>query len=167
LRFVVDLAVLVARDHAQLHVAIARLAEPGVSADERRSALESARVGLATHADGEAAILHHVLALVAAPNDFAGLVAQVLAAHRTQESILRRMDHRASREEWVCAAVRLRRSLSAHDEHEKHVIMGALRRCLNPCEYERLAAAYATEKMRVIGMMSGFVPKLSSRRDIA
>jgi hypothetical protein len=164
---VVDLATLVARDHAQLHVAIARLVEPAISDEDRRAALEAARVGHATHADGEATILHLVLSHVAAPQDFAGLVAQVLAAHRTQESILRRMDHRASREDWVCAAVRLRRSLAAHDDHEKLIIMGALRRCLHPREYEGLAAAYATEKMRVLGMMSGFVPRRAIRRDSA
>jgi hypothetical protein len=164
---VVDLASLVARDHAQLHVAIAQLVDPGASVEDRRAALESARVGLATHADGEAAILHEVLSHITGPRDFAGLIAEVLAAHRTQESILRRMDHRASREEWVCAAVRFRRSLTAHDEHERNVIMGALRRSLEPDQYERLAGAYASEKMRALGVLSGFVPRHSTRRDIA
>ena len=56
-------------------------------------------------------MLHAALAHVASPQDFAGVIAQVLAAHRTQESILRRMDHHTDRADWVCAAVRLRRSL--------------------------------------------------------
>lgn len=149
----VDLAVLVARDHEQLEQTISLLVEPSSSREARKSALEAARVGLATHADGEAKVLHAALAHVAAPQDFAGLVAQVLAAHRTQESILRRMDHQADRGVWVGSVVRLRRSLAAHAEHEQLVVMTALRRCLPTAEYQRLAGAYAAEKMRALGLM--------------
>jgi hypothetical protein len=151
---VVDLSLLVARDHDQLDHAIARLVVVGVSPYERKTALESARVGLATHADGEATVLHAALEHVTSPQDFAGLVAQVLAAHRTQESILRRMDHHADRGDWVCCAVRLRRSLRAHAEHEQTVVMGALRRSLPPHEYQRLAGSYASEKVRAASLLS-------------
>lgn len=151
---VVDLSLLVARDHDQLDRAIARLVVVGMSPYERKTALESARVGLATHADGEAAVLHAAIEHVVAPQDFAGLVAQVLAAHRTQESILRRMDHHADRGDWVCCAVRLRRSVRAHAEHEQTIVMGALRRALPALEYQRLASSYASEKIRALSLMS-------------
>lgn len=159
-----DLALLVARDHEQLDRAIALLVEPRATPEDRRTALDAARVSLATHADGEAKVLHAALSHVAAPQDFAGLVAQVLAAHRTQESILRRMDHHADRGDWVCAAVRLRRSLLAHAEHEQTIVMGALRRCMPPLEYQRLAGTYASERMRAAGMLSSLVPHVRGRR---
>jgi hypothetical protein len=155
---VVDLAQLVARDHDQLDRAIAQLVYAGSSPSERKSALEVARVGLATHADGEATVLHDALAQVLAPQDFTGLVAHVLAAHRTQESILRRMDHHAGREDWACCAVRLRRSLTVHAEHEQSIVMGALRRSLLPSEYERLARTYAAEKIRALGLLQAIEP---------
>jgi hypothetical protein len=155
---VVDLALLVARDHDQLDRAIAHLVLAGAAPHERKSALEIARVGLATHADGEATVLHDALTHVLAPQDFTGLVAHVLAAHRTQESILRRMDHHADRGDWVCCAVRLRRSLVAHAEHEQAIVMGALRRSLPPLEYQRLAGTYAAEKVRALGLLSAIEP---------
>lgn len=163
----VDLASLVARDHAQLDRAISRLMEPHVTIADRRSALEAARIGLATHADGEAKVLHAALAHVAAPQDFAGVVAQVLAAHRTQESILRRMDHNAEHVDWACAAVRLRRSLVTHAAHEQAVVMTALRACLPVLEYQRLASSYASEKMRALGLMDVLAPGRRSRRKFA
>lgn len=153
IRPVVDLALLVARDHDQLDRAIAHLVQAGASTHDRKSALEVARVGLATHADGEATVLHDALTHVLAPQDFTGLVAHVLAAHRTQESILRRMDHHAERDDWVCCAVRLRRSLTVHAEHEQAIVMGALRRALAPLEYQRLARIYAAEKVRALGLL--------------
>jgi len=130
----------------------------GSSPYERKSALEVARVGLATHADGEATVLHDALTHVLAPQDFSGLVAHVLAAHRTQESILRRMDHHADRDDWVCCAVRLRRSLTVHAEHEQAIVMGALRRSLPPPEYARLARTYAAEKVRALGLLQTIDP---------
>jgi hypothetical protein len=155
---VVDLALLVARDHDQLDRAIAHLVQSGASPYDRKTALEVARVGLATHADGEATVLHDALTHVLAPQDFTGLVAQVLAAHRTQESILRRMDHHADRADWVCCAVRLRRSLMVHAEHEQSIVMGALRRSLPPLEYQRLAGTYAAEKIRALGLLQTIEP---------
>jgi hypothetical protein len=159
---VVDLAVLVARDHDQLHHAISLLLA-GATREARRRSLEAARVGLATHADGEATVLHEALSHIAAPHDFAGVVAQVLAAHRTQESILRRMDPDGERGEWACSVVRLHRSLYVHAEHEHAVVMAALRRCLPQGQYHCLASMYATEKMRAVGMLGSLMPSRGAR----
>lgn len=163
----VDLWLLLARDHEQLDRAITRLLAAEATPDERGSALDAARVGFAAHADGEAKVLHSALAHVASPQDFAGLVAQVLAAHRTQESILRRMDPTARCTDWAGAAMRLRRSLVIHAEHERTIVMRALRACLPVVEYQRLAGAYATEKMRALGVMTSLLPQRRSRRDTA
>lgn len=153
-----DLALLLARDHDQLDRAIAYLLEPSVALAERQSALEAARVSFATHADAEASVLHAALGHVAAKQDLVGLVAQVLAAHRIQESILRRMDIDVRRNDWMCAAIRLRRTLLAHAEQEQQITMRVLRDCVPAAEYIRLAGAYATEKMRAVGMMASLVP---------
>ncbi len=155
---VVDLALLLARDHDQLDRAIAFLMEPTATADDRQSALDAARVSFAAHADAEAAVLYGALSHVATKHEVAGLVAQVLAGHRTQESILRRMDVGARTEDWMCATIRLRRSLLTHAEEEQSVMMRALRDCMPRLEYQRLAAIYATENVRALGVMSALVP---------
>jgi hypothetical protein len=152
-RGVVDLAVLVARDHDQLDRAIAQLITAGSTVVERKSALEAVRVGLAAHADGEATVLHIALTHVAAPQELTSLIANVFAAHRTQESILRRMDHHAERNDWVCAAVRLRRSIAGHADQEQRTLIDSLRSGLPAHVYQRLASSYAAEKVRVLGMM--------------
>ncbi len=160
----VELSLLLARDHDQLDRAIAFLIEPTASEDDRQSALDAARVSFAAHADAEAAVLYEALTHVVAKPDMAGLVAQVLAAHRTQESILRRMDVRAKQDDWMCATIRLRRTLLVHAEQEQATIMRTLRDCLPIAEYQRLAGAYATQKMRALGMMSSYVPSPRRRR---
>ena len=132
--------------------------EPGATCGDRQSALEAARVSFATHADAEAAVLYDALSHVASKHEVAGLVAQVLAGHRTQESILRRMDVGARTEDWMCAAVRLRRSLLTHAEDEQSIMMRRLRDCVPTLEYHRLSAIYATEKVRALGRMSALVP---------
>ena len=159
---VVELGQLLARDHEQLDRVFSSLLEPSVSEDERPSALEAARVSFAAHADAEAFVLTSALQHVAAKQDLAGLVAQILAEQRIQESILRRMDPGTRREDWLCGAVRLRRSLLAHCEHEQMVIMRALRECVPTAEYQRLAGAYASEKIRALGLITAIVP--TSRR---
>jgi hypothetical protein len=146
----VDVALLLARDHDQLDVAIAELLDTAAAVADRRNRLEQARMALASHAEGEGAILHAALAHVASPQDFAGIIAQVLAAHRTQESILRRMNPSAPHGEWVCSVVRLRKCMVQHAEHERTFVLAALRRCLPPGHYERLAAAYTAEKVRAL-----------------
>lgn len=149
---------LLARDHDQLDRAIAFLIEPSATEGDRQSALDAARVSFAAHADAEAAVLYEALTHVASKHDVAGLVAQVLAAHRTQESILRRMDVQAKADDWMCATIRLRRTLLAHAEHEQATILRTLRECLPPFEYQRLAGSYATEKMRALSIMASYVP---------
>jgi hypothetical protein len=159
----VDLALLLARDHDQLEVAVAQLLDTAAAVADRRAWLEAARVALVSHAEGEAAILHAALAHVACPQDFAGIIAQVLAAHRTQESILRRMNPAAAHGEWVCSVVRLRRCMVQHTEHERTFVLAALRRCLPPAHYERLAAAYTAEKVRARGGLHPMTSRM--RRD--
>lgn len=149
---------LLARDHDQLDRAIAYLMEPSATERDREGALDAARVSFAAHADAEASVLYEALTHVVSKHDVAGLVAQVLAAHRTQESILRRMDVRAKLDDWMCATIRLRRTLLTHAEQEQATIMKTLRECLPLVEYQRLAGAYATEKMRALSMMSSYVP---------
>lgn len=132
--------------------------EPGANSDDRQCALEAARVSFAAHADAEAAVLYGALSHVTTKHEVAGLVAQVMAGHRTQESILRRMDVSARTEDWMCATIRLRRSLLLHAEDEQSIMMRTLRACVPAFEYQRLAATYATEKLRALGLMSALVP---------
>jgi hypothetical protein len=155
---VVDIALLLARDHDQLDRAIAFLMDPSATYDDRASALEAARVSFAAHADADAAVLYRAMSQVASKHELAGLVAQVLAGHRIQESILRRMDVGARSEHWMCATVRLRRSLHTHAEDEQSIMMPTLREWVPPLEYQRLSSIYATEKVRALGLMSALVP---------
>jgi hypothetical protein len=150
----VELGQLLVRDHEQLDRVFAFLLEPSVSVIDRENALDAARVSFAAHADAEAVVLTSALQHVAVKQDLAGLVAQILAEHRIQESILRRMDSGTRRDDWLCAAVRLRRSSRSHGEHEQSVIMRALRECVPVAEYQRLAGFYAAEKMRALGLMT-------------
>lgn len=153
-----DLALLLARDHDQLDRAVAFLMEPEATIVERQTALDSARVSFAAHADAEAAVLYGAVAHVVAKHDLAGFVAQVLAAHRSQEAILRRMDVDAGTADWMCATIRLRRSLLLHADAEQDIMMRTLRENVPPLEYQRLAGFYAAEKMRVLAMMASLAP---------
>lgn len=154
----VDIAELLARDHEQLERAIAFLMEPSATCADRQSALDAARVSFAAHADAEATVLYRALSCMANKHEVVGLVAQVLAGHRTQESILRRMDVGGRTEDWMCATVRLRRSLLIHAENEQAIMMRSLREGVPTLEYQRLSVLYATEKMRALGLMSTLVP---------
>lgn len=153
-----DLALLLARDHDQLDQAIAFLMEPGATTDERESALDSARISFAAHADAEASVLYGAVAHVVAKHDLTGLVAQVLAAHRTQEAILRRMDVYGRSADWMCATIRLRRSLLMHADAEQEIMMRTLRENVPPLEYQRLAGFYAAEKLRALSLVASLVP---------
>jgi len=153
---------LLARDHDQLDRAIGFLIEPCSSSVDRQNALDATRVSFAAHADAEAAVLYAALAHVVAKHDMAGLVAQVVAAHRIQESILRRMDVGARTDDWMCATIRLRRSLLLHADVEQSTMLRTLRDALPVLEYQALSATYATEKMRALGLMST-LPPLSRR----
>jgi len=150
----VDLSLLLDRDHDQLDRAIATLIEPADSDDARQATLDAVRASFAAHADAEATVLHAALSQVAVKHDLVSLVAQTLAEHRIQESILRRLDVRARPDDWICSVIRLRRTLAAHGSHEAATIVPNLRDTLAPIDYERLAQRYATERLRALDMLS-------------
>lgn len=162
---VVDLGQLLARDHDQLDRAIVFLMEPSTHVVDRRAALDAARVSFAAHADAEAAVLYAALGHVCeGKHDIAGLVAEVLAAHRVQESILRRMDATARTDDWMCATVRLRRTLFVHASEEQNRLLRTLREHISANEFQRLAGGYAAEKMRALALMASVVTQRGAIR---
>jgi hypothetical protein len=162
---VVDLGQLLARDHEQLDRAIAFLMEPSTQVVDRRAALDAARVSFAAHADAEAAVLYAALDHVCeGKHDIAALVAEVLASHRVQESILRRMDASARTDDWMCATVRLRRTLHVHAGEEQTRLLRSLREQIPACEFQRLAGGYAAEKMRALSLLASVVTQRDAIR---
>jgi len=143
-----------ADDHEQLDRQIVALLEPSATVGERDDMLDVARVSFAAHADAEASVLHGALAQVTVKHDLVELVAQVLAEHRVQEAILRRMDARMGGEEWVLATVRLRRSLTTHGARETATIQSSFRDSLPALEYQRLGQRYVTERLRALDMFA-------------
>jgi hypothetical protein len=156
----VDLSVLLDRDHDQLDQAIASLIDPGD--DERRVALDTVRTAFAAHADAVANVLHGALAQVTIKHDLVMLIAQTLAEHHIQESILRRLDLCVRRADWVCAVVRLRRALADHGAHETATVVRTLRTTLPALDYQRLAQRYAMERLRALDMLAVVRPSPGS-----
>lgn len=161
----VDLSQLLARDHDQLDRTLVFLMEPSTRAADRHAALDAARISFAAHADAEAAVLYGALGHVCdGKHDMARLVAEVLAAHRVQESILRRMDATGHDDEWMCATVRLRRTLMRHASEEQNRLLRTLRDHIPPYEFQRLAGGYAAEKMRALSLMATVVTQRGATR---
>jgi hypothetical protein len=153
----VDLSFLLDRDHAVLDRAILSLLDARATLAQHEATLDALRVTFAAHADAEAIVLTAAVAQLPSKHDATALVAQVLAEHRIQESIMRRMDP-SRPDDCMCAAIRLRRAIATHSDHEASSILNTLRESLPALEYQRLAQRFVAERARAVDLQSVLRP---------
>jgi hypothetical protein len=147
-----DVLALLRRDHDELERALAVMTAPGASDRELRDALEGVHVGLAAHAEAEAAILRSMLDVVHPPALVYLLCSQVIAAHLAQEGALVSLEKtRPGSEAWRERAMHLRNLIDHHAEHESACVLPALRDYLPPEIYGSLAGRYASARLRAMG----------------
>jgi len=161
---VVDLEELITRDHAELSRALDAMAAWKPPA-EQRVVLDAARLGFAAHAEAEANVLHLALVQVPAGHVASRLFTRALSAHSTQEALLWRLARSVPNTvEWVDPLEALRISFMEHHTDEQLGLFLVVRELLATDAYERLAAAYATERLRALAMMSAVVARVRGRR---
>ncbi|MBA3396737.1 MAG: hypothetical protein H0T89_29160 [Deltaproteobacteria bacterium] len=148
-----DVGLLLARDHEELERSLVMLIEPWRSDADKRSALDDLCVGFVAHAEGQSAVLWEALAQSPAAAVRRAVI-QVFAAHEAQESVLTELRSVApSTARWHDLVQQLRDLLRVHSEQEDQSVLGALRAHIEPARYQRLAGAYATERLRALGML--------------
>jgi len=161
---VVDLEDLIVRDHGALERAIVTMSGWAPTRDQR-IALDAMRLGFAAHAEAEANVLQRAMHHVPKEHIASRMLERVLSAHATQEALLWRLSRSVPNTvEWVDALDALRSSTSEHHGDERIGMLPLLRELLADDEYDRLAADYATERLRALAMMSAVVARTRSRR---
>ncbi|HEY5946602.1 MAG TPA: hypothetical protein VIV40_13965 [Kofleriaceae bacterium] len=157
----IDLDLLLSRDHAELDSCIRTLIETSSIDTAWSTALDTARLCFAAHAGATECVVNHVLAGL--PTLRGPMLDQVLAAHCAQEALLQRLMRSASRDQITADALELRELLLAHDEHDRFVVLPTLRRGCDGDDYARMAQLYATERVRALGQLGTLaVPTLDA-----
>lgn len=149
-----DVAVLLARDHAELDRLATILASTSPRLPAWREALEATRRGFAAHADAQAAALDRVLSQRVPDPDLARTFAHVIAGHRTQERILEQLSAAGQSDaQRTCDALDLRAALLAHDEEERLIVLPRIRSAMSPSSYLELAPSYASGRIHALGQL--------------
>jgi hypothetical protein len=145
-----ELATLLRRDHRELDQAIAGLAIPHADvSDEFCDALDGARLGLLAHHEAQDRVLTAALHTVAPIDEVHAIAARAvhdhLALERAMSALLLTTPHTM---QWRVRVAQLRTLLAEHMQQEEAEIYPALDRALAPEIRAKLAAAYATERLR-------------------
>lgn len=147
-----ELSTLLGRDHADLQTELTRLLDPTACVVELRAALDGVRLGLTAHAEAE----DIVLARFEREPELGELVLQSRAAHLAQESALAALvTMRLGTAAWRDRIHHLRELVQYHHEQEAAQLVTRLRG--HPA-YEKLAGAFATERLRQLSMLQPSVP---------
>jgi hypothetical protein len=162
---VTDLDHLLSRDHAELDRSIRTLMSSEVMDDVWWNALDAARLGFGAHAGATERLVNDVLA--SSPTLRGPLLDQVLVAHRAQELVLARLIRTRSHGQMTADARDLRMLLLSHDEHDRLLLLPALRRALSAEEYAALAGRYATERVAALGQLRTLAVGMNPRRAVA
>lgn len=147
-----ELVTLLRRDHADLQTELTNLLDPALSLRELRVGLDGVRLGLTAHAEAE----DIVLAPLERVPGLDCLVLESRAAHLAQESALATLvTMRLGTPGWRDRAHHLRELVRHHAQREEHELIPSL--MAHPA-YGRLAAAFATERLRQLAMLQPSVP---------
>ncbi len=147
-----ELVTLLRRDHVDLQSELTRLLDPTLSLHELRTALDGVRLGLTAHAEAE----DIVLAPLENVPSLQRLVSESRAAHMAQESALATLvTMRLGTPAWRDRAHHLRDLVRFHAAREEAELIPGL--AAHP-DYNRLAGAFATERLRQLAMLQPSVP---------
>lgn len=148
---------LLQRDHDDLQRGLDEIAYSTANPAQLRNTLDGVRLGLTAHTEAEDIVLHGALAKLATP----GLelaVAHGRSAHLTQEGALAALVcSRPGTGAWRDRAIHLRDLIHAHATQELAELVPLLRENA-PAVYQRLAGAFATERLRQLAMLQPSAP---------
>lgn len=158
MRMTMDLLTLLQRDHDDIVGGLTQLADPEATAAEIRTALDGVRLGLTAHAEAEDIVMYHVLVELAPGELVNAMVARMRAMHLEQESGLSSLVCATpGTTTWRDRAVRLRDLVRSHATYEEEHVLPAIRSAA-PAVYDRLAGAFATERLRQLAMLQPSAP---------
>lgn len=158
-----DLLTLLRRDHADLQHDLTQLLDPQATAADLRLSLDGVRLGLTAHSEAEDIVLGRFEQLPA----LKVRIAHARAAHVTQEGTLAALvTTRPQTLAWRECAIYLRSLVGFHASDEEFSLIPALR--AHVAHYARLAGAFATERLRQLGMLQPsapiYLPDLGARQ---
>ncbi len=158
-----DFPTLLRRDHHDLQDELTQLLDPTATVAELRMALDGVRLGLIAHAEAEDIVLG---AYELIPG-LEILIAQARAAHRAQEGALSALvSTRPQTDLWRHFAHHLRELVECHAAQEERQLLPALREHVPSDHYDKLAGAFATQRLRQLAMLQPsaplFVPQLAT-----
>jgi hypothetical protein len=148
-----DFLTLMRRDHDDLDRGLAALLTPAITTTELRCALDGVRLGLTAHTEAEDIVLAVALG-DRVSSELAALLREARGAHRGQEGALTSLVCTPpGTPTWRKRAGELRLAVASHAEWEEHWLVPALQR-VAPHAYDRLAGAFATERLRQLAMQA-------------
>ena len=147
---VVDLSILVRRDHADLDRALGTLVDPHVVSG-RDDIFDGLRVALIAHAVAEARVLRRRRSGLHAPA-FDAMVLRRIDEHREQlRAIVALAAIKPTSAEWFTRALELRIEMLDHAARDE-LLGGSLFDQIPRCERRSLSADYATERLRILAI---------------
>jgi hypothetical protein len=149
-----DFLALLRRDHLDLERGLNELVDPGLSLAELRATLDGVRLGLTAHAEAEDIVLYHALARGPAAPALEPLLAQARAGHAAQQAALSALvSAPPSTALWREHALALRDLVRDHAAYEERTVVPAIREFVPAVVYDRLAGAFATERLRQLALL--------------
>jgi hypothetical protein len=149
-----DFLTLLQRDHVDLQHELSQLIDPDATVAQLQMSLDGVRLGLTAHAEAEDIVLGRFESIAA----LHPLIAQARGAHQRQEGALAALvSARAGTAIWRQRVQRLRELVRAHAIQESQELIPALL-FHAPRTYDRLAGAFATERLRQLAMLQPSAP---------
>ena len=150
-----DFLTLLQRDHVDMLQELTQLLDPEATVAQLRSSLDGVRLGLTAHAEAEDIVLGRFDAIPA----LEPFVAQARGAHLSQEMALSALvSSRPGTTTWGDRARHLRDLVRVHAGQEALYLVPALRIHAPRDVFERLAGAFATERLRQLAMLQPSAP---------
>ena len=153
-----DFLTLLQRDHLDLLRGLDELLDPAVTLVEIRSALDGVRLGLTAHSEAEDIVLYRAMRRSGLGAQLEHLIGGARSGHLAQEGALAALVCAPlGSATWRDRALYLRSLVADHAEWEEQHVVPAIR-AANAEIYAGLAGAFATERMRQIGMLQPSAP---------
>ncbi|MDQ3364900.1 MAG: hemerythrin domain-containing protein [Myxococcota bacterium] len=150
-----DFLSLLRRDHSDLQTELTQLLDPTATVAELRCSLDGVRLGLIAHAEAEDIVLGRFEVFP----ELHVLIEQARAAHLAQEGALSALvTARPGTPSWRDRASHLRDLVYQHARREEDELLPALQQHAPHTDYDALAGAFATERLRQLAMLQPSAP---------
>jgi hemerythrin HHE cation binding domain-containing protein len=153
-----DIATLLRRDHEDLDRGLAALLDPTAAIGQIRTTIDGVRLGLTAHAEAEDIVFHAAIQNCSSARVLELVVEEAAQAHRVQEVALAALVCAPlGSAAWYDNATWLRELVKEHASYEEQCVLPAIHE-LAPEIYPRLAARFATERLRQLSMLAPSAP---------